>query len=221
MDRRKMSLLPLCVLLAMALAGCWAGDSGLGGYLTGESYPDAERYQSGGFSYDPSQIERVELYWRAGEVELVESEEETLSVQESGEALTGDSAMRWLLEDGVLRLRFCASGARIRVSAADKRLHLELPKGIDLSLHTSSAAVRAETLEQGEILIATLSGGMELGAVTAEGSVDLSSGSGAIQAESVTAEDIRCASASGNVQMGTSAGRRWISAPAAGALSWR
>ena len=44
---------------------------------------------------------------------------------------------------------------------------------------------------------------------------------GAIQAESVTAEDIRCASASGNVQMGTSAGRRWISAPAAGALSWR
>lgn len=95
MHRRKISLLPLCVLLAMALAGCWAGDSGLGGYLTGESYPDAERYQSGGFSYDPSQIERVELYWRAGEVELVESEEETLSVQESGEALTGDSAMRW------------------------------------------------------------------------------------------------------------------------------
>lgn len=169
MDRRKMSLLPLCVLLAMALAGCWAGDSGLGGYLTGESYPDAERYQSGGFSYDPSQIERVELYWRAGEVELVESEEETLSVQESDEALTGDSAMRWLLEDGVLRLRFCASGARIRVSAADKRLHLELPKGIDLSLHTSSAAVRAETLEQDEILIATLSSGMELGAVTAAG----------------------------------------------------
>ena len=39
--------------------------------------------------------------------------------------------------------------------------------------------------------------------------------------ESVTAEDIRCASASGNVQMGTSEGRRWISAPAAGALSWR
>ena len=162
MDRRKMSLLPLCVLLAMALAGCWAGDSGLGGYLTGESYPDAERYQSGGFSYDPSQIERVELYWRAGEVELVESEEETLSVQESGEALTGDSAMRWLLEDGVLRLRFCASGARIGVSAADKRLHLELPKGIDLSLHTSSAAVRAETLEQDEILIATLSSGMDI-----------------------------------------------------------
>ena len=81
--------------------------------------------------------------------------------------------------------------------------------------------MRAETLEQDEILIATLSGGMELGAVTAEGSVDLSSGSGAIQAESVTAEDIRCASASGNVQMGTSAGRRWISAPAEGALSWR
>lgn len=218
MDRRKMSLLPLCVLLAMALAGCWAGDSGLGGYLTGESYPDAERYQSGGFSYDPSQIERVELYWRAGEVELVESEEETLSVQESGEALTGDSAMRWLLEDGVLRLRFCASGARIRVSAADKRLHLELPKGIDLSLHTSSAAVRAETLEQDEILIATLSSGMELGAVTAEGSVDLSSGSGAIQAESVTAEDIRCASASGSVQMGTAAAGTLAVETASGAV---
>lgn len=203
MDRRKISLLPFCVLLAMALAGCWVGDSGLDGYLTGESYPDAERYQSGGFSYDPSQVERVELYWRAGEVELVESEEETLSVQESGEALTGDSAMRWLLEDGVLRLRFCASGARIRVSAADKRLRLEVPKGIDLSLHTSSAAVRAETLEQNEVLIATLSGGMELGAVTAEDSVDLSSGSGTIQAESVTAEDVRCASSSGSVQLGT------------------
>ena len=78
--------------------------------------------------------------------------------------------------------------------------------------------MRAETLEQDEILIATLSGGMELGAVTAEGSVDLGSGSGAIQAESVTAEDIRCASASGSVQMGTAAAGTLAVETASGAV---
>ena len=85
-----------------------------------------------------------------------------------------------LLDDGVLRIRFCASGAKVRLNSTDKRLTLEIPKGIDLSIHATSALVKADALSQNDLLIAVLSGDISLGTVTAN-RVDLSGSSGSIQ----------------------------------------
>lgn len=162
------AVLPLCVLAAM-LAGCRVNISvGSVSYITGEDYPDARKYKTGAFTYAADEVKAVEVYWRSGEVALIESGASELSVSESGGELPEDTALHYLLDGVVLRIRFCGSGARILVNEADKRLRLEVPKGIDISVHTTSALVKADALEQGNILISAFSGRTELGTVTAE-----------------------------------------------------
>ena len=202
--KKKIALF-LCAALAVLLGGCRVHvPLGLGGYITGEEYPDAEKYRTGAFSYSADEISAVEVYWRCGEVEIVESDGAELAVRESGSELPEGSAMHFLLDGEVLRTRFCASGAKIQVNEADKHLRLEVPKGISLSVHTTSAPVRADALEQKDILIAAHSGCTRLGAVTA-GRVDLSSSSGSIQAESVSAQTLVCSALSGAVGLGEAA----------------
>ena len=198
---RAQAALLLCVV-AVLLTGCQVHISvGSKDYLTGESYPDAEKYQTGTFTYLANEIKAVEVYWRSGEVEIIESGNAELSAKESGGELPEDTAMHYLLDDGVLRIRFCKSGAKIQVNAADKHLSLEVPKGIDLSIHMTSALVKADSLDQNNVLIAALSGSTELGTVTAD-TIDLSSSSGSICADSISAQSLKCSASSGSVDIG-------------------
>lgn len=190
-------------LTAVLLSGCeFHATFGIGNYVTGESYPNAEAYQTGAFTYEADTVKSVEIYWRSGEVEIVESDSAELSVRESGGELPEDTAMHYLLEDGTLRIRFCESGAKIQVNPNDKHLTIEVPKGINLSIYTTSAPVKADTLEQNSILISAYSGSTELGTVEAE-SLVLSSSSGAIHADSIFAQTLECNTISGSVHIGT------------------
>lgn len=206
MIRRKAwnkAALLLCVCAVLLPSGCRVHISvGTNDNLTGESYPDAEKYQTGAFTYHADEIKAVEVYWRSGEVEITESDSAELSVKESGGELPEDTAMHYLLDEGVLRIRFCASGASIQVNTMDKHLSLEIPERIDLSVHTTSALTKADTLNQKDVLIAALSGNTELGTVTAE-NVDLSSSSGDIDADSISAYSLKCSASSGSVDLGT------------------
>jgi DUF4097 and DUF4098 domain-containing protein YvlB len=184
------------------LSGCQVHISvGTNDNLTGEDYPNAEKYQTGAFSYNAGDIKTVEVYWRSGEVEITESDNAKLHVRESGGELPEDTAMHYFPDDGVLRIRFCKSGAKIVVDATDKHLSLEVPKGIDISIHATSALVKASDLNQNNVLIAALSGSTELGTATAE-TVDLSSSSGSIHADSISAQSLKCSAASGAIDIG-------------------
>lgn len=201
--KKVMIGLLLCSLVITMLSGCRVNISiGTNDTLTGETYPNAEKYQTGAFTYNTADIKAVEVYWRSGEVEITESDSSELHVKESGGELSEDVAMHYLLDDGVLRIRFCKSGAKIQVNAADKHLSLEVPKGIDLSIHTTSALVKADDLNQSSILIVALSGSTELGTVTAD-TTDLSSSSGSICAASLSAQSLKCSTSSGSVDIGT------------------
>lgn len=200
--KKVMIGLLLCSLVITILSGCRVNISiGTNDTLTSETYPDAEKYQIGSFTYNAAGIKAVEVYWRSGEVEITESDNSELHIKESGGELPEDTAMHYLLDDGVLRIRFCKSGAKIQVNAADKHLSLEVPKGIDLSVHTTSALVKADSLDQNNVLIAALSGSSELGTVTAD-TIDLSSSSGSICAASLLAQSLKCNASSGSVDIG-------------------
>ena len=191
----------LCAF-AVILSGCQVHISvGTKDTLTGEDYPNAGKYQAGAFTYNADDIKAVEVYWRSGEVEITESDDTELHVRESGGELLEDTAMHYFLDDSVLRIRFCKSGAKIVVDAADKHLSLEVPKGIDISVHATSALVGADNLTQNCILIAVLSGATELGTITAD-TMDLSSSSGSIHADSISAHSLKCSAASGAVDIG-------------------
>ena len=192
----------LCTFVVM-LSGCQVHISvGSNDNLTGEDYPNAEKYQTGAFTYNADDIKAVKVYWRTGEVKITESNDFWLHVKESGGELSEDTAMHYFLDDGVLRIHFCKSGAKIAVDAADKHLSLEVPKGIDISIHTTSALAKADNLNQNNILIATLSGCIKLGNITAD-IVDLSSSSGSILVDSLSAQSLKCSASSGSIDMGT------------------
>lgn len=194
------ALLIIC-LSAVMLSGCHFYSSfGISSLITGESYPNAASYQTGAFTYRAESVTNVEIYWRCGEVEIVESDHEELRVRESGGELSEEAALHYLLDEGTLRIRFCESGAKIQVHSNDKRLTIEVPKDIDLSIHTTSAPIKADTLEQNSILISAHSGRTELGTVKAD-SVDLSSSSGSIRADSISTENLKCNTSSGSVRI--------------------
>ena len=192
----------LLVFMMLSLSGCSynisieSRDS-----LTGEDYPEAGKYQTGSFSYNADEVKAIEVYWRSGEITLTESENSQLQVRESGTDLPENVAMHYFLDHGTLKIRFCASGAKIQVDTLDKQLFLEIPEGIDLSLHTTSAPIKAVTLTQKNLLIAALSGSTELGSVTAE-SIDLSSSSGSVCADSISAQTLTCSATSGSLEFG-------------------
>lgn len=199
--KKIVMLVLLCTMAVLLLSGCYFNvDFGIGNYMTGESYPNAENYKTGAFTYDADEIKSVEVYWRSGKVEIVESDENKLTVSESGEEMDEDKSMHYLLEDGILRIRFCASGAKINVVPSDKHLTIEVPKGIDLSIHTTSAPLQAETLTQNTILLAAHSGNMELGSIDVT-DIDLSSSSGRISTEDISAQTLKCNTSSGSVHM--------------------
>ena len=197
--KRSAVLLLFCILVALLLSGCQQS-APLGDFLVGESYPDAEKYQTGAFTYDGDSVLLVEVYWRSGSVEIVQRDEGELTVSESGGALDGDVAMHHLLEDGVLRIRFCASGAKVHVQPSEKQLTLAVPKGIDLCIHTTAAPIQAEELTQKNILLSAHSGDMTLGNLDAA-DINLSSSAGAISAESLSAQMLTCRTSSGNVRV--------------------
>ncbi|MDD5917713.1 MAG: DUF4097 family beta strand repeat-containing protein [bacterium] len=205
---KLIALLLMLTLAAILFSGCELHISfGIGGYVTGESYSNAEAYQTGAFTYEADEVKSIEIYWRSGEVELIESDEAELSARESGGELPEEAAMHYLLEDGTLRIRFCESGAKLHVHSNDKHLTIEIPKGIDLSVHTTSASVKADALHQNSILISAHSGRTELGSAEAE-SIDLSSSSGSIRADSISAQTLKCSTSSGSVQIDALAAER-------------
>ena len=198
--KRSAVLLLFCILVALLLSGCQQS-APLGDFLVGESYPDAEKYQTGAFTYDGDSVLLVEVYWRSGSVEIVQRDEGELTVSESGGALDGDVAMHHLLEDGVLRIRFCASGAKVHVQPSEKQLTLAVPKGIDLCIHTTAAPIQAEELTQKNILLSAYSGDMTLGNLNGA-DINLSSSAGSISAESLSVQTLECRTSSGDVRMG-------------------
>ena len=199
--KKTLTMLAALALTAGVLSGCGLRPSfGIGSFVTGESYPNGAAYQTGAFTYEADDVQSVEIYWRSGRVELVESDKAELSVRESGGELPEDAAMHYLLEDGTLKIRFCASNVRLRVHSNDKHLTVEVPRGADLSVHTTSAGVKADTLEQNSILISAHSGRTELGTVNAE-SVWLSSSSGSIRAGSLSAGTLKGNTSSGSVRI--------------------
>lgn len=195
-------VLLVCGVTLLILSACqleqsaWTGDN-----LVGESYSDAEKYQTGNFTYRADEISAIEVHWRSGEVEIIESDSEELHVSESGSDLPENVVMHSLLEDGVLQIRFSASGAAIQFNSEDKHLHLEVPEGIELFVNTTAAPVKAEKLHQKELMIATYSGGAALGTVTAE-NADISSSSGNISVDSLSGLALKCSTSSGSVAFG-------------------
>ncbi len=220
--KKRLTALAGALALCLLLAGCVrSGPIGELIDLIGDQYPDAERYSVGEFSLPAADVDELVICWRAGRVELVQTEDGVLSASESGPIASEDEALRWLLDGRTLYIQFCAPGARIRTRAETKHLRVDLPAGLDLTVNTTSADVLADRLDQRSLSVSAFSGGLLLGSVTADRielstssgdqllagvaagalSMDSTSGSLTVSGSADLSGELRCGSTSGSVDL--------------------
>ena len=167
--------------------------------IFGVAYPDADKYTAGGFSYNAADLSALEINWRFGQVELVESASDTLRVSESGQ-LDDEMAVHWMMDNGTLRIQFGASNGRVDTDDDNKYLTVEIPKGIDIRINTASADVEADTLEQKSIEVKSASGDVDLENVMAE-RMEVTTASGDIDIDIAGSTKAEIRSAAGSVDL--------------------
>lgn len=196
---KRLKLLYLCavlVFLAASLTGC-----AFGGIVTGEVYENAESYSSGNFTYSAADVQKVYVHWYSGAVELVQTDGERLSVSESGQNLSESEKLHYLLKDGQLNIQFWESGYSSAVRSAEKRLLVEIPQGISVSIVSVSATVSVGDLTAYDFEAISVSGDCAIGHLTCK-SANLVSTSGCISADGITAdENIKVGSVSGKIEI--------------------
>lgn len=142
-------------------AGDWGEQVGedLSGWIDGSytiAYGNADQYSVGAGSIPAEGISRVEIYWQAGTVTVVQGEGEAITFTES-ETEEEKYELRYLVEGDQLTIRFAKDG--IYRSLPSKDLTLTLPGALgDLAVDTVSASVEIPALPIQGISLDTVSG---------------------------------------------------------------
>lgn len=186
----------LCVAGMLLLSACF-----FGGTVMSAQYDHAQDYQTGAFSYEAAKVRQVNVNWYSGSVSLKVTEREKPEVSESGTDLPAEKALHWRLDGEVLYVEFCASGYVGRFSGADKKLTVEVPKGILLNVTTTSAGIAADIGEQAEVTLHSTSGTIEVTDGTVAGKLTLGTTSGGIQAEKTEAAVLAAETTSGTIRL--------------------
>ena len=197
----KRKLIALCLCFSLLMAVSFTLSSCNKGIVT-STYDDAAKYRTGAFTYTASLVKNVTIEWYSGAVTVVESEANSLSVTESGENLEDKYKLHYFLrEDGTLFIRFWESGLRDEVDERQKKLTVEIPKGVDLNLISTTATISLGSLSSARVLVRSHSGPICAESIQAK-SLDLSATSGAITVSTVNvAEAVTVTSASGYVEV--------------------
>ncbi len=186
----------LVCALALSLSACF-----FSGMVITDTYDNAEAYHTGNFAYRAEDVKKLEVNWYCGGVILRRVEGDALRVTESGEELSSEKALHWLLDDEVLRVEFCASGYTGRFSGQDKKLTVEIPSDLEIEVTATSAGIAAELGKQKNVTLRTTSGTIEVGGTTEAETLYLGATSGAIHVENLKAEKLTAKTTSGAVKV--------------------
>ena len=215
--KRNQKWLTLAALLIVAcvFAGCMPA-------IRTSYYANADEYMSGNFAYFAEDIQKIQIHWYSGEIKFVQSDSQILSVTENSDSLKDKEKLHWFVDEGVLRIEYCAASYSSRIPSGQKHLVVEVPAGIDLVVNNSSANITLGSHQlnsvdiysiSGNIYINSLtvkkadigsiSGAIRSGAITAEESVQLLTTSGIMDFQTIRAKTLSVSSVSGSISTGT------------------
>ena len=190
-----------------------------------EIYANEDKYSIGDFEYDAADIKSVDIEWICGNVTIIPTMNEKLSVKENADNIDDDLKMRYFIDGSTLRIKFCKSGLRRTMTeSAKKALTVEIPDNISLKVNTVSSDVSfgasGQTLHSlrldftyKKIEIETVSGKIDFSDLGQSGAGDyyvmgvvcdelaLSSISGKISAEIFECNNAKVESTSGSVNV--------------------
>jgi DUF4097 and DUF4098 domain-containing protein YvlB len=191
--KKIISIMIVC-LCVVALAGCGFG---LGTTFYG-NYADAGKYSVGDFTYNAEDVNTVEINWVGGEIEIVQSENATLSVTENGDSLDSEEQIHHYIRAGKLIIHYCESGHRGEINSAKKKLRVEIPEGVDLDIDNVSADITFWEINVSDFELTDVSGDVTFAGITAK-DIDIEIVSGKIDAKSVCARAFSVNGVSGNI----------------------
>lgn len=191
-----MKTIILTILLVAIAAICTGCKSGI---IIFDKYSDSGSYSTGSFDYAPEDIESVSINWVLGNITIIESESDKLSVTESGTDLDDDEKMHYLIKDGSLTIQFWESRHSGRIDSSEKNLTVEVPKGISLNIKSVSSNISADELNVTDFSANTTSGDIKIDQITAD-SLKTKSVSGDMSFdEAIIANDTDMETTSGNI----------------------
>lgn len=140
--KKIIAALAAVIVAALLFTSCTININGFSMY---DVYANADKYTAGSFEYGRSEIKKVVIDWVSGRVEVNEEEGETLKVYEDSDSLEEDKRIHYYIDNGVLRIRFCASGYNGTFTPDEvdknKTVYVNIPEGIDVEINTVSATV--------------------------------------------------------------------------------
>ena len=155
----------LLTVAMMAVTACF-GLCACMGYRTVAEYEDADKYLAGPQTYDVADLDELYIDWPAGQVVLVEDPNATSVMVAEENNLSEKKKVHSYLKDGVLNVKFWQSGLRSVAKETDKVLTITYRSVRNLSVQSSSATVRAATLDVERVTFEMTSGDVEIGNVT-------------------------------------------------------
>lgn len=201
--KKVRNILMILALVAVAPVAVGCTDSGSHSWTTDMgTYDAASLYSVGDFTYNISDVDKIEVDWILGSVEVVERSEETFSVSENGSnTLPNEQKLRWRLDGRTLKIKFWKSGYSTTDDVStQKDLVLEVPAGIALEIETVSASIRAQSnLTMREVDFETVSGSISCLNITATGSAEFETTSGKIELGDIIASEIDVQTTSGSI----------------------
>ena len=218
-------LLTVLVLAALvcSLSGCGIGFGGWDfGFGSSFVYDHASKYTIGDGKVD-GKVKNIDIDWLSGSVSVVTGSGDSVVITE---ATTGkidkDMRVHWWLDGTTLRIKFCASGLKMRFNCGKKELTVSVPESISLSdisvdsasgdvnvLDVNAEALRVDTAS-GDILVDTACELKEIRTDTASGdqsisvrnaqAANLDAASGRISVSADSIRRLHIDTASGNVR---------------------
>lgn len=170
-------------------------------------YENADKYVAGDISYKTDKINRIDVSWVSGEVNIEVWDGDEISVSEAGNT-NGDEEQKVhsAIIDGTLMIKFAASG-KIKTNMSGKQLTVKVPAKAKLSV-TEVDAVSADVsigagLGSDVLSVESVSGGITVKKFSGS-EIDVGSTSGNIKIDSASVVKAEVGSVSGDVRINDS-----------------
>ncbi len=189
---QKFVFTSLCCSFVASFAACGNQE----GY---HSYEDAQRYVVGDAEFSASEVREVDIDWWGGSVEIEQSVDKVSIIEEETSQAEAER-MRYYLDDGVLKIRYCRSGMRSRVAAQSKNLLVTIPAGVALHLDYENASVSVGNLETTEFSVEGVAGNFTAERIVC-GEAELETESGKMTVGELIAKEVCLETQTGSISI--------------------
>ncbi|HBB28792.1 MAG TPA: hypothetical protein DC000_06030 [Clostridiales bacterium] len=167
------------IFLIAILVNVINGDEffGLNIGFSGYNYTDSSKYLVADGVVKVNDIKNVDISWISGKIKVIEYDGDNIEFYEEGSSsLDEDNKMRYLVEDGNLKIKFKKSRKFISLSlfnSFNKTLVVKIPTSYkndfnNFVLDTVSSPVEIEGLKAQDISIEVVSGGVDIKNIKSE-----------------------------------------------------